>query len=477
MPFNSMGYWFDGTEKWTVVSDTKIAWRDSPSYEDKAGYDAVDTGTKLRGTIERGDGPGEGDEGHWSGGLEFWFLKSQPVPGQFAFLPLNSSSLRPMLRPTSTIPSWSEERKWKIVYPGGAGARKSTFYMDTDIGDDGGPAVVFDEGTEFKGFAMPGTGDNDPDSVAGEQDLPEMIKVSDRMAPNGKVYTLYIPMYTLDGDQVCEAIPMEEGGPPPPAPPPFVPGAPPAPPPPPGPAWTRLMAADGRPYWHNRTSGAVTWSDPYAPPPPAPPPAPPPEPEAPPPPEKPEWEQLDADGTPYWHNNHTGQTTWDDPFAPPPPPPEPKPPSGKRRMPPPPEDEESEEYSSDEDEDDECEGVWIGDDDWEEDLTKAQRKAARKLGWDEETWNDGDLLDWEGTEWDDLSRNEKKACAVLGWDADFFEEEFEEDDMCAGSKSGRKASKYKGHKSASVYGKHRAPKKRHGGYKTAQPGKYDRYRR
>jgi hypothetical protein len=143
-------------------------------------------------------------------------------------------------------------------------------------------------------------------------------------------------------------------------------------------------------------------------------------------------------------------------------------------MPPPPEDEEEDEYSSDEDEDDECEGVWIGDDDWAEDLTKAQRKAARKLGWDEETWNDGDLLDWEGTEWDDLSRNEKKACVVLGWDADFFEDEFEEDDFCQGSKSGRKATKYKGCKRPA----YQKPRKRYGGYKSSRGrDPYAKYRR
>jgi len=85
----------------------------------------------------------------------------------------------------------------------------------------------------------------------------------------------------------------------------------------------------------------------------------------------------------------------------------------------------------------------------------------------------GDLLDWEGCEWCDLTRNEKKACMVLGWDADFFEDEFEEDDLYQGSKSGRKATKYKDHKTA-----YRKPVKRYGGYKSSRGGDpYAKYRR
>ena len=50
MPINSCDYWFDGLEKWTVVSDTNLAWRNSADYEDKTGeYDAVGPGTKVRG--------------------------------------------------------------------------------------------------------------------------------------------------------------------------------------------------------------------------------------------------------------------------------------------------------------------------------------------------------------------------------------------------------------------------------------------
>jgi len=99
MPINSCDYWFSGLEKWTVVSDSNLAWRSSPNYEDKNGdYEAVGPGTRITGSLVDGDGPGKGEEGNWSGELEYWFIKAQPVQGEFAFLPVNSSSLRPMMR-------------------------------------------------------------------------------------------------------------------------------------------------------------------------------------------------------------------------------------------------------------------------------------------------------------------------------------------------------------------------------------------
>jgi len=316
---NDASYWFPDITKWTVVYDSNISWRASPDYEDKMAGKGPGTGETIISPVTaiKGDGPGECST------HDYWFVKAQVSPGVFAFLPINSSGKRPMLRPKDTIPSWSKKKKWKVVHEGGVGIRKSPFYVDGDIGDDGSPAVVFDCDTEFEGFAVPGNGGTE----VGDQDIPEMIKVTDRISPSGEPYIMYVPLNTLEGDQVCEDLGEVSGAPdggaapPPPsgygAPPPSGYGAPPpsgygAPPPsgypgaPPSGGWQQLAAPDGRPYWHNPATGATTWQNPMgggAPPsgyggPPSG-----------------GWTQYTApDGRPYW-SNASGQTTWQNPMG------------------------------------------------------------------------------------------------------------------------------------------------------------------
>merc|ERR1712159_392744 len=117
------------------------------------------------------------------------------------------------------------------------------------------------------------------------------------MSPTGEEYIMYVPLNSLEGEQICE--PDSAG--PPTAPGTGFPAAPGPPPPsgfgPPPPSGYPPSGFGGPP------SGP--------PPPPSgfggpPPPAPP----------KPEWEQHMSGGKPYWHNNRTGETTWDDPQKP-----------------------------------------------------------------------------------------------------------------------------------------------------------------
>jgi hypothetical protein len=328
---HDIGYWFPETTKWIVVYDSNISWRASPDYEDKMAGKGPGTGEKIigMGPAVRGDGPGEHQD------HQYWFVKALVAEGQFGYLPVNSASIRPMLRPSDTIPSWSTKKKWKIVHEGGVGIRKSPNYMDGDIGDDGNPTVIFEYETEFEGYAVPG---NAGTEVA-DEDIPEMIKVSDRISPSGEPFIMYVPLNTMDGTQVCESLGEASaggGGAPPPAsgygapptsgygappsgygaPPPSGYGAPPsgygAPPPsgypgagpPSGGGWQQLAAPDGRPYWHNPATGATTWQNPMAPPTgygAAPPSG--------------GWTQYTApDGRPYW-SNASGQTTWQNPMG------------------------------------------------------------------------------------------------------------------------------------------------------------------
>lgn len=357
---NDASYWWPGVTKWTVVSDSPVAWRSSPDMSERMAGKGPETGDRINATGEAIEGKGPDMKLPNGAPVEFWFVKAQPTPGTFAYLPCNNECQRPMLRPSKEVPSWSQEAMWKVVYPGGVGVRKSANYKDADVGDDGGYATVLDEGDEFAGFALEG----EPDPQSGDQDLPEMIKVSDRMAPNGEPYIMYVPRMTLSGEEVCEKLDKPVGGaaPPPPAPPatggwgapppatgypgappsgypgapppsgyppapppsgwgapppPAPPAAPPAPPPPQKPMWSQYESG-GKPYWHNNQTGETSWEDPFKPKAPAPPPAPP----------KPEWQQLSSGGKPYWHNNKTGETTWDDPHKPKPPPAPPAPSGG-----------------------------------------------------------------------------------------------------------------------------------------------------
>jgi hypothetical protein len=407
---NDCGYWFADEVKWQVVADSGVSWRASPDFNDKMAGKGPGPGEKFRATraVQKGDGPDGTDCA--GNDLEYWFIKTAVVPGQLAFLPVNSQAGQPLLRPTFNVPSYSEEQMWEVTYDGGVAIRKSTLYNDKDIGDDGTPAVVFEEGTVFQGMALPGTTREGATAAeGGDEDLPEMILITDRLSPNGKPYIMFVPLVTQSGDPVCrkrkdlalnrtEALDEAHGKMDPDAISEKV--------------WTEHQSG-GRSYWHNNATGETTWNDPFAPPPP---PAAP----EPPAPELPTWEQLSSGGKPYWHNRRTGETTWEDPNAPAPPPAPPAPPPQRReRRPPPPEDdEEDDEYSEDEDE--EC---FPGVTDWE-DLSRNQRKAAKKLGYKPRSWNNDDNDDLEGVEWSDLSKGQKKAATMLGynrkqWNADF----------------------------------------------------------
>ena len=81
--------------------------------------------------------------------------------------------------------------------------------------------------------------------------------------------------------------------------------APPPPPPPPPPLsnWRRYVdAASGKPYWHDAHSGETTWDEPATQPPPPPPP-------------KERWVELydDASERPYYHDPASGSVRWDEP--------------------------------------------------------------------------------------------------------------------------------------------------------------------
>lgn len=415
-----VGHWFPDTKSWTVVSDSAVSWRDSPNYDDKVVGKGPEPGDRVESySIVEGSGPGS---------KEFWFVKGMISPGVFGFLPVNSASLRPFLRPSCSVPSWSKTETWEVVYPGGVGVRKSANYDDKDVGDDGGYAVVLDQGTVFTGRALEGV----PSPGESSQDVPQMIKVEDRFAPNGVMSTLYVPLMTRDGRDVCEKRETPSGGAPPPGPPPpTYPGAPPtaypggppppsgfapppytgppasgyggyappppappppapAPPPPPAPPkpeWEQFESG-GKPYWHNNRTGETTWTNPFAAPPPPAPPAPP----------KPEWSKLSSGGKPYWHNNRTGETTWKDPFAPPPPPAPPAPPAhGYNRS----EFEPKHRIRH-------CRDL-----DWRE-LMDHEQRAAQVLGYDRYKWDNEKQTKATKKSWRRLTHSEREAAKTLG---------------------------------------------------------------
>ena len=81
--------------------------------------------------------------------------------------------------------------------------------------------------------------------------------------------------------------------------------APPPPPPPPPPPsnWSRYVdATSGKPYWHDAHSGETTWDEPVATQPPPPPP-------------RERWVELydDASERPYYHDPASGSVRWDEP--------------------------------------------------------------------------------------------------------------------------------------------------------------------
>ena len=81
------------------------------------------------------------------------------------------------------------------------------------------------------------------------------------------------------------------------------PQPPPPPPPPPPSNWSRYVdATSGKPYWHDAHSGETTWDEPVATQPPPPPP-------------RERWVELydDASERPYYHDPASGRVRWDEP--------------------------------------------------------------------------------------------------------------------------------------------------------------------
>jgi len=79
--------------------------------------------------------------------------------------------------------------------------------------------------------------------------------------------------------------------------------------------------------------------------------------------------------------------------------------------------------------------MYPGDDKWRK-MSKKQQKAARKLGFDEDMWDDGDIpSDFEDCTWEDLNRKDRKWAEVLGYDEDLWDEMYLEPGSSSSSES------------------------------------------
>jgi len=322
-----IGKYFHEERNWVVVYDTGVSYRSSKDYDDRAAGRGPNTGEKFITA-----GPPEERHGTW-------FIKVQPTgqSGTWMYLPCNTTAGRPVMRPEVMQSVEAKLHKFRVVYPKGVGTRKSNFYGDRDLGDDGGSAKIFDQGEEFTGWVVDG-GTNPDTGVRG----PQMVKVK-----SDAKLVYFVPVTTESGKKVLEV--MEDvapatapatapgmidmnhdgiddrlqvpqtgfGAPPgtgfgmPPGTgyPPQQPtgwGAPATGFPPqqapaaPQPEWTAHQAGNGRTYWANTRTKATTWEDPYAVrQAPAPQPA------------TPQWQVYYNNGRPYWSNG--SETTWTDP--------------------------------------------------------------------------------------------------------------------------------------------------------------------
>jgi hypothetical protein len=58
-------------------------------------------------------------------------------------------------------------------------------------------------------------------------------------------------------------------------------------------------------------------------------------------------------------------------------------------------------------------------------LPLSAKKAAKVIGYDEQTWNNKEWLDIEDYWWDDLSAERRTACETLGWDMNSWDSKYE----------------------------------------------------
>ena len=58
-------------------------------------------------------------------------------------------------------------------------------------------------------------------------------------------------------------------------------------------------------------------------------------------------------------------------------------------------------------------------------LSLGVRKAAKAIGFEQKTWDDGEWLPIDDKHWHDLTSEEKTACETLGWDQHAWDEKYE----------------------------------------------------